>query len=205
MTEVKNQNQTRWDRKKEQARTKIIDIAIDLFEKQGFDGTTMEQIAEEADVAKGTLYNYFSSKGAIIVAYVQRINRNYEPLWQKVIDENPNTRARLLAMLEIGLGWAGQNKDIYMMYTSSRLRDLSNKQMEPDKRSGLQGIFERIIRRGQAEGELRSDIPAEAMAALFYTNVFMVLTVWMAYGDDFPVHETVRNTIDLFLNGSLKR
>lgn len=206
MTAVDNYNQTRRDRKKEQARTKIIDLAIDLFEKQGFEQTSMEQIAREADVAKRTLYNYFSGKGAILLAYMQRINQNYDPLWQKVIDKNPNTKTRLMAMLEIGLDWASQNKDIFIMYAASRLQDMASMhQMESDKRSGLQGVFERVIRRGQEDGELRTDMPAEAIAALLHSNVFMVLMTWMMQGDAFPVRLAVANTIDLFLNGSLKR
>ncbi|SFH15229.1 transcriptional regulator, TetR family [Desulfotomaculum arcticum] len=206
MTAVDNCNQTRRDRKKEQARTKIIDLAIDLFEKQGFEQTSMEQIAREADVAKRTLYNYFSGKGAILLAYMQRINQNYDPLWQKVIDKNPNTKTRLMAMLEIGMDWASQNKDIFIMYAASRLQDMASMhQMESDKRSGLQGVFERVIRRGQEDGELRTDMPAEAIAALLHSNVFMVLMTWMMQGDAFPVRLAVANTIDLFLNGSLKR
>lgn len=205
MIENDNLNQTRWDRKKEQARTKIIDLAINLFQEQGFEQTAMEQIAQEADVAKRTLYNYFPGKEAILLAYFQRINQNYEPLWQKVIDQNPDTQTRLTAMLEIGMHWAGRNKDIFIIYASSRMRDGVNMHLEPEKRSGILGVFERIVRRGQEEGELRDDIPAAAIAAQIHSNVFMVLITWMMKGDDFPVRLTMANTIDLFLNGSLKR
>jgi AcrR family transcriptional regulator len=45
---------------------------MDLFRKQGFESTTADQIAEEADVSKGTLYNYFPSKEAILQGYVQQ-------------------------------------------------------------------------------------------------------------------------------------
>lgn len=40
--------------------------AMALIRAYGFEETTMEQIAEEADIAKGTLYNYFPAKEAII-------------------------------------------------------------------------------------------------------------------------------------------
>lgn len=57
---------SRIERKKEETRKKIISVAMDLFNRQGFDQTTVEQIAEVADVAKGTVFNYFPAKDAIV-------------------------------------------------------------------------------------------------------------------------------------------
>jgi len=45
-----------------------MESAKRLFTRQGFEHTTMEQIAEDAVVATGTLYNYYASKGDILVA-----------------------------------------------------------------------------------------------------------------------------------------
>jgi AcrR family transcriptional regulator len=51
------------------ARTRehIVDVAIELFVAQGYDQTTMEQIAEKAEVAASTLYRYFTSKDLLIL------------------------------------------------------------------------------------------------------------------------------------------
>ena len=56
----------RTERKKEETRQKVIGVALQLFRQNGLEATTMEQIAEVADIAKGTLYNYFPAKEAII-------------------------------------------------------------------------------------------------------------------------------------------
>jgi len=51
------------------ARTRdhIVDVAIELFIAQGYDQTTMEQIAEKAEVAPSTLYRYFASKDLLVL------------------------------------------------------------------------------------------------------------------------------------------
>jgi AcrR family transcriptional regulator len=51
------------------ARTRehIVDVAIELFIAQGYDQTTMEQIAERAEVAPSTLYRYFTSKDLLVL------------------------------------------------------------------------------------------------------------------------------------------
>jgi AcrR family transcriptional regulator len=54
--------------KKSRARMSILKTARDMFFSRGFDGTTIEAIAEKAEVAVGTVYNYFESKSAIILA-----------------------------------------------------------------------------------------------------------------------------------------
>ena len=54
--------------KKERARMAILKAARDMFISRGFDGTTIEDIAEKAEVAVGTVYNYFDSKSALILA-----------------------------------------------------------------------------------------------------------------------------------------
>src|SRR5262249_36833571 len=55
-------------RKKDRTRQQILSAAMKLFAARGFRATTIEQIAVAAEVGTGTVYNYFGSKGAIIVA-----------------------------------------------------------------------------------------------------------------------------------------
>ncbi|MFW9827495.1 MAG: TetR/AcrR family transcriptional regulator [Candidatus Thorarchaeota archaeon] len=59
---------TRREREKEQRRKDIIEAAEKLFLSQGFENTTMKQIANEAEYSKGTLYNYYKSKDELYIA-----------------------------------------------------------------------------------------------------------------------------------------
>lgn len=58
-------------RKKEQSRRQIIGAATELFHGKGYGDTTVEEIAESAQVSVGTLYNYFGSKGALLLAIIE--------------------------------------------------------------------------------------------------------------------------------------
>ncbi len=58
----------RRERKKHDTRRRILRAAFDLFKAKGFEATTVEEIAEAADVAKGTVFNYFPQKTAFLVA-----------------------------------------------------------------------------------------------------------------------------------------
>jgi AcrR family transcriptional regulator len=56
------------DRKKQAVRRRIIDVADRLFAERGLDATTMDDVAAQADVSVATVYNYFGSKHALLVA-----------------------------------------------------------------------------------------------------------------------------------------
>ena len=52
--------------KKEQTRLRIKESALALFGEHGYESTTVEAIAKLAGVAKGTFFNYFSSKDDLL-------------------------------------------------------------------------------------------------------------------------------------------
>ncbi len=54
------------ERKKERTRHEIIEVALKLFEKKGYDGTTIEEIAEVAEVSARTVFRYFTSKEDLV-------------------------------------------------------------------------------------------------------------------------------------------
>lgn len=57
--------------KKEQTRNKIQRVSFQLFELVGYEKTTMERIASEAEIGVGTLYNYFPSKVALLFSIIE--------------------------------------------------------------------------------------------------------------------------------------
>lgn len=58
-------------KKSEEKRNRILEAALDIFEKEGFAAAKMEAVAARAGVAKGTLYNYFDGKEALLFALAE--------------------------------------------------------------------------------------------------------------------------------------
>ena len=56
-------------RRQAETRARILRAALDLFARQGFFSTTVEQITEAADVGKGTFFNYFPSKEHVLAGF----------------------------------------------------------------------------------------------------------------------------------------
>lgn len=64
------------ERNKQERRRRLEDVALDLFERHGFDKTTIEQIAADAGLAPRTFFSYFSTKDDLVLAdYADRLDR----------------------------------------------------------------------------------------------------------------------------------
>ncbi|MGL5010007.1 MAG: TetR/AcrR family transcriptional regulator, partial [Paracoccaceae bacterium] len=59
-------------RQKADRNARIIEAAAEMFRADGFDAVRMEDIAVRAEVSPGTVYNYFPTKGDLLVAIVSR-------------------------------------------------------------------------------------------------------------------------------------
>ncbi|MGA2352712.1 MAG: TetR/AcrR family transcriptional regulator [Terracidiphilus sp.] len=70
---------SRRERKKIAARAQILTSAIDLFSRRGLEAVTIDEIAIAADVGKGTIYNYFSTKEDIVVAFMAGLEARMAP------------------------------------------------------------------------------------------------------------------------------
>ena len=72
---VINGAMSRRERKKAAVRAQIMAAGIELFSRHGIEEVTVDQIAEAADVGKGTIYNYFEAKEDIVVAFMVDLER----------------------------------------------------------------------------------------------------------------------------------
>lgn len=76
------------ERKKRERRRHIEDVAVALFERDGFDATTIEGIAAAADIAPRTYFSYFATKDdAVLADYAERLARILAELGRRPADE----------------------------------------------------------------------------------------------------------------------
>jgi len=65
-------------------REKILDVALDLFTDQGFDGTSMREIAERLHISKPAIYYHFASKEEILLALHLRLHQFVRPTFDRL-------------------------------------------------------------------------------------------------------------------------
>jgi len=195
----------RTQRRKEETRLKIISTALKLFREHGFDAVSMEQIAAETDIARGTLYNHFPVKEAILEEFVTRSfqDRSAERIAQ--VRALPDTRARMEAVLMDLITGIQRGPEIFERYFSYRIRQMLALRQDESKASGFRLLESEVIRLGQAEGDIRSDLPFSLLLGLFE---FAFVEIAQSYYTDpasFDAGQTVATCIELFLFGAHRK
>lgn len=86
-------------RKKAKSEARILDAALSSFRARGFDDARMEQIAEMSDLSIGTLYNYFPTKGDLLVAIVVLETEDTLAAGNTIVENPPDDPAEALLAL----------------------------------------------------------------------------------------------------------
>jgi AcrR family transcriptional regulator len=194
---------SRIDRKKEDTQNKIITAAVDLFNQSGLESVTMEQIAEAVDIAKGTLYNYFPSKEAIINTYLQRTfqDRNEDRIAK--LRQLPDTRSRLICVFSLLIEGVQRQKQIFEAFMVYRMKKvISFHPVEEGEQTGLSLLIREIIKLGQQNNELRTDLPETLLEGLFEFALIEAIKPLYLQPENFEQDKSIMQSVDVFLYGA---
>lgn len=191
----------RMERKKEETKNRIIAVAIKLFNGQGVDATTMEHIAEEVDIAKGTLYNYFPVKEAIIAEFIEQAFETENPRTMLELEKMPDTRTRMLNMMRMMIEGVRQYKGIFEKFMVYRMQRTISIDADKEGKGGFGQLAETIVTLGQKQGEVRKDLPMGLLTNLFDFVFTEIVKQFYLEPDKFENGEVIEQCVELFLNG----
>ena len=87
-------------KKSEETRSRILEAALSVFQRHGFEKASMREIAGEAGVAVGAAYYYFDSKDALVLAFYERAQGEMDTEIEAALDRARTLEARLRAVIE---------------------------------------------------------------------------------------------------------
>lgn len=195
----------RLERKKKETRLKIVRAAVDLFQRKGFNSTTMEEIAEEADIARKTLYNHFPVKEAIVDEYVKGISQGIAGENLQTLQDLPDTRSRLAAALNKTYEWVEVNPEITCIVLGYRLKNSFYGSGDKREETGTQRVMAEIIIKGQQTGEIRKDVPLELLVWQLDLLRGAIALEWLKNPSKFELRKGIAKIVDLFMDGAIDR
>lgn len=152
---------------KAEHRRRLLDAAAAEFAAKGLDGARVDDISVAAGLAKGTIYNYFPSKGdvfrEVIAAWFARVADTGVALAE---DEPVEEQLLSLAVAEVEV--IGQQEEFARVAFREVLQADRDEAAELLPRSDpIDDAVVAVIERGQAGGELRTDRSAAELATLY--------------------------------------
>lgn len=170
----------RMKRKKSEKRDQILESARKLFFERGFMDTRMEDIAENADLAIGTLYLYFESKNDIQASLCEEGLALMEDLFVSTPLDNVDCWEKLRRTGNIALEFYQQHPDYWQIMTYLFLSAQLEKSFSDLRRRILDGIgyvlkhLQKILREGIEEGEIR-ECDVEQTALLLWAKILGII------------------------------
>ena len=211
---------SRRERKRQQTMEHLVECAFELFSQYGYEAVTMEQIAQRADLAKGTLYKYFPVKEALVTHRMHADLAAALPSMQQQLSDAPDCATRLrLALrpparrpaarpqdtrlrlfLRASASYSEARREYIGPYIQHRLcRPISS--MGTENRSGLDRIYLQLLAAGQQSGEIRTDIPASHLARHLAFLHMGAMMYWFKTPEA-SLHQGYDEILDIFLQGA---
>jgi AcrR family transcriptional regulator len=190
------------ERNRQRVTQRIISAAESLFKAHGFHRTTMDDIAEKAEISRATLFNYFPSKEALLLPWGREIlEQQMQPHLAAYLSTQP-TIAQVFHMLFTQMSEIIRAfPDVVRAFAGEASKSF-NPAHTGDADLSVREIFIQVLRYGQERGEVRTDIPLEHMA--LYLSALQASLVFRLLEKDTPedaLQEIV--TLSAFLQGGL--
>ena len=183
-------------------RKSILEAAFLLFSRKGYSQTSIEELAREAGIGKGTVYSYFQTKRDIVRAFCEdelEFTRG-----ELTANTNPDTplKDQLMIFFMAEFKHLSRNREfgrLYLQETVFPREHHSDKDREMQNRY-FELLFP-IYRRAQEQGELRQDLELLHIAGHFYALYLLLVSCW--FSGMIPTEET-REAMSTMLDQTLE-
>jgi len=187
----------------EEKRRVILDAAVRVFARKGFHASRVGDIAEEAGVAHGLLYHYFSSKDEVLETifsehWTALLDRIHEA---EASSEPPIEQLRGIVRAMFS-GWRHEPDVLRVV-----IREIARSTVVSERVGELVkpiGAIRRIFERGQASGDFRRDLDADTAAVIVYGAIDELITGWVLGrlpGDDDDVANAEHHIVEVLATG----
>jgi AcrR family transcriptional regulator len=165
----------------EEKRRLILDAAVRVFARSGYHTSRVGDIAEEAGIAHGLLYHYFSGKEEVLETVFRENWRSLLEAFARIeaTDEPPFDQLQGIAKVLLR-SWRN-DPDLVRVMVREVARSPQLQGQVDEIREGFL-VIQRVIERGQADGSFRRELDARLASWIVYGGLEELLTGWVLGG-----------------------
>jgi TetR/AcrR family transcriptional regulator len=180
----------RREREREQRRNDIVDAAERVFFAKGWTGATMDDVAEEAELSKATLYLYFKNKEDLYAAIVARGSRVLNQLFREAVESAETGLAKTAAIGRAYIRFFHDHTDYFNALQHFESKGLAPREAPPSAceadeiRDETMELVSRAIASGVEDGSMRADLDPVRTALILWAQTTGLLQVLTVAGDE---------------------
>ena len=188
---------------KVERKERLYEAALNLFRGQGYEMTTVDQITRQAGLAKGTFFNYFPTKDAVL-RYMGA--REVGRLGAATLSLNGTASSigklkRLMSALAASLE---RDRDLVCLIFREGVT-VSDLMAGDAGGFSLQPMAALLIRQAQRQNEINPNLDPDALAAALDALYLQQLVRWCESSKPYPLAERLTGIVDLLLSGITTR
>ncbi|GAC1373377.1 MAG: TetR/AcrR family transcriptional regulator [Ktedonobacteraceae bacterium] len=172
---------------------RILSAAFELFRATGYDQTTMDAIAEKAEVSRGTLFNYFPTKAALLMPFIKELYfQQVRPEVMPYLETQPTTQQALrflfMSIYEHIFKFPAMTHALQAM--QQEVLHPHPQAMDFNQGTGFLDNIQSILQYGQQRGEVRTDLHLEKLVryvAVLYVS--LISDIFDRYSPDNYINE----------------
>ena len=159
-------------KKPEERRLEIINAARYLFQTQEYDKTSMQDVMNYLNIAKGTIYHYFSSKEALLQAVIENIvDENIEQM-EVVVEQASGTALEKMQML-MSVGSIAADNEKILDHFHQQGNDIMHIRLITATLARQTPLYAQLIQEGCDEGIFTTKAPLECAEFILYAVQFL--------------------------------
>jgi AcrR family transcriptional regulator len=196
----------RRERKKLETKGKILEAAAELFDRQGFAATTMEEVAHQADVGVGTVYNYFKSKDRLLLGVFVEATEELLSEGREVVsdpgDDGAQAVCRLLAVYErmstmFGKQVMRETLAASLVQSGDAIGEYASLDMQ------LAQLVGELVVSLQTRGSVAADVDVESAAIALYGALILPFLLYISVDemDTNTLHSMVQRQVRTVFKG----
>ncbi|MBO8151209.1 MAG: hypothetical protein DRP91_04030 [Candidatus Neomarinimicrobiota bacterium] len=186
---------------------RIIDIAIEMFAKKGYENVSMNEIAKEVGISKPAIYYYFESKEKLFIEMMNVVTEKFLNSIEEVFEKDVPPEQKLLNMIETMFEKTKEKPKIFRIIHGLNIEDTKAEFVLKfkDRFRFIRENLRKIIIEGKNSGKFRQDIDPEVFIPCFNGSISLHVIRYIK-GDDIDLsRERARKVWDLFLKGLLTK
>jgi AcrR family transcriptional regulator len=184
--------------------SEILAAARQVFARYGYNAARVDEIADAAGVAKGTIYLYFPSKREIFLATLRQGVEELHAEAQRVIDGCGTVTEKVRAFVGVRLDYCARNREFFRIYfeefSSLPVRSSGERPEFQDLYDAQAHLLESILALGIERGEVRP-CPVRTTARLIYDLTRSAIAQHVLDGERSDVTESTDLICDLIWRG----
>jgi TetR/AcrR family acrAB operon transcriptional repressor len=195
--------------KEEAAKTRqdLLDAALQVFSRQGYQAARLQDIAKAAGVTRGAIYHHFGSKAGLFNSLTDEASAQESGAVEAAIAEGGSLVEIMARIMTYSLSLLEESLRLRQVFELSMFKAGTDpelqvaRQKHAEQTELLVSNTASIMAQGIANGELRSDLDPKTVARAFIAYQNGVATLWLTNRLAFSLGEQAADFADIFMRG----